>query len=61
MKTGERVFRLSGSAVCVLVGLFMLIPAITVVVLSFAGGSQLVFPPTSCGFRQYHVVFTGNV
>lgn len=61
MQTRNRVFRLSGGVICVLVAVFMAIPAITVAVLSFAGGSNLVFPPTSWGLTQYHTAFTNGV
>jgi putative spermidine/putrescine transport system permease protein len=60
-KTADRVLNMTGTTVCILVSLFMLIPAITVLVLSFAGGTQLVFPPTSWSFQQYHTVFTNGV
>ena len=61
MRLGDRAFRSSGFLVCVLVGVFMLVPAVTVLVLSFANGTELVFPPTSWGLRQYHSFFTGGV
>jgi len=60
-KTADRVLNMTGTTVCILVSLFMLIPALTVLVLSFAGGSQLVFPPTSWGFQQYHTVFSNGI
>lgn len=61
VQTRNRIFRLSGGAICMLVAVFMAIPAVTVAVLSFAGGTNLVFPPTSWGFTQYHAVFTNGV
>jgi ABC-type spermidine/putrescine transport system permease subunit II len=61
VKVRNRVFRLSGGIVCTIVGAFMAVPAATVVVMSFAGGANLVFPPTSWGFQQYHTAFTNGV
>ena len=60
-RTTERAFQAVGTTICVLVSLFMLIPALTVIVLSFAGGTELEFPPTSWGLRQYETVFTNGV
>ncbi len=39
----------------------MILPALTVVVMSFAGGNQIAFPPTSWSFVQYQRFFTGGL
>lgn len=57
----SRVFRLGGVIVCVVVVLFMVIPAVTVAVLSFAGGQQLTFPPQTWSLVEYHRLFTNGV
>jgi ABC-type spermidine/putrescine transport system permease subunit II len=61
VKTRDRAFRLSGGIVSTLVGVFMTIPAVTIVVMSFAGGTNLIFPPTSWGLEQYHTALTNGV
>lgn len=58
---GDSAFKTAGVVVCVLVCLFMVIPALTVAVLSFAGGNELAFPPTSWGFVEYHRLFTNGI
>lgn len=50
-----------GVAICVIVCVFMAVPAITVAVLSFSGGQQLVFPPHTWSFVEYHRLFTNHV
>lgn len=53
--------KVSGGAICAVLVIFMMAPAITIVVLSFAGGQELVFPPQSWGFIEYHRLFTNGV
>lgn len=53
--------KVSGAAICTVVVIFMLAPAITIVVLSFAGGQELVFPPQTWGLVEYHRLFTNGV
>jgi putative spermidine/putrescine transport system permease protein len=58
---GDRTFRGLGILISVLVAIFMVVPAITVAVLSFAGGQELSFPPQSWGFVEYQRLFTNGV
>jgi len=60
-RLGDSAFKTAGVVICVVVCLFMVIPALTVAVLSFAGGSQLAFPPTSWSFVEYHRLFTNGI
>jgi ABC-type spermidine/putrescine transport system permease subunit II len=50
----DYAFRTLGRLVVIAVTLFMLTPAVLVVVLSFSGDAVIRFPPTSWGLRQYH-------
>lgn len=61
MTTGDRVARGIGLALCALVSLVMVIPALTVTVMSFAADQQLTFPPTRWGLLEYHRLFTNHV
>lgn len=53
MRAFDRVTRVAGAAVLVLIIGFLLLPPLFVGVLSFANQEHFGFPPESWGFRQY--------
>lgn len=60
-RLSDGVFHAAGILVCAVVAVFMIVPALTVAVLSFAGGQELSFPPQSWGFIEYQRLFTNGV
>jgi ABC-type spermidine/putrescine transport system permease subunit II len=60
-QVGDRVFRGAGILISAVVAIFMIIPALAVSVLSFAGGQELSFPPQSWGLVEYQRLFTNGV
>ncbi|HTW19072.1 MAG TPA: ABC transporter permease [Mycobacteriales bacterium] len=60
-RRGDSVTKVIGVVVSILVSIFLLVPALTVVVMSFAGGTQIEFPPHDWGFVEYHRFFTDGI
>jgi putative spermidine/putrescine transport system permease protein len=60
-QTSDGIFRGLGILICAVVAVFMLLPALTVAVMSFAGGQNLAFPPHSWGMIEYQRLFTNGV
>jgi putative spermidine/putrescine transport system permease protein len=56
-----RVWRLLFGALCTLVLLFLLLPILAIVPLSFSSGGMLVYPLPGLSLRWYHEVFTSPV
>lgn len=54
----NRLLNILNLAVRILVIAFMIVPAVTVLGMSFSNNPQLTFPPTSFGVRQYEAFFS---